>query len=280
MLCGRWASLRALIVSSPTLDKVRLPNGFVRLQAGGPALYAGFALTALGYEVCALGTYGRLVSHTVKLESSLGIRRLCCEGRGEGYVFAHYYDSKSPVRRSAIESFSGPLTADDIYSALKECDPDLVIISPVYSEAPPELLNSSGLRGRKISVDVQGFSRSLGDGWWEKLSPEHVSLVHISNDDAVESVAEILARMFPNVLYTVGPGGALIYVDGKVTAVPSPQGNELLEDRTGAGDVMLALVSHRFLVQGLPLDEAYLRSQEDFLKIMRKVSKVKVLGQS
>ncbi|MGC9112123.1 hypothetical protein [Acidilobus sp.] len=272
--------MRAIVVASPTLDRVRLPNGVVRLQAGGPALYAGFALRSLGYEVCALGTYGRLVSPTVKLESSLGIRRLCCEGRGEGYVFAHYYDPESPTRRSTIESVSDPLTADDLCSALKECDPDLVIISPVYSEVPPELLSSSALKGRRVSVDVQGFSRSLGNGWWERLSPEHVSLVHLSNDDAGESVAESLARKFPNVLYTVGPGGALIYVGGKVTAVPSPQGNELLEDRTGAGDVMLALVSHRFLIQSLPLDEAYLRSQEDFLEIMRRISKVKVLGQS
>ncbi len=267
--------MKAIIVSAPTLDRVTLANGETRLQAGGPALYAGYTLRKLKYDVYAVGPYGPMVSSVVRLERQLGIERACCESMGQGYVFVHRYDGS--VRRSSIESTALPLKAEDLAALIDGQDPDLVIISPVHCEVPPDALTSKSITGRRVSVDLQGFSRCMPGAWWERLDLSNIPLVHLSNDDASESVAQFLSRRAPSVVYTLGPGGAIIFARGKVTAIPLIYGGDI-KDRTGLGDISLALVSHFYLVEGLSLEDAYIESQKMIATIAQELSSLKVLG--
>ena len=265
--------MRALIVSAPTLDSVSV-EGSTRRQVGGPAFYAGLALRALGYEVYAVGPYGPLTQPTVRREAELGIRRLCCEG-GEGLLMSHVYDGG--VRRSRRLGSVRPLDAAEVLDAIGVADPDLVIVSPNYDEVPLEALRAlaEARRRYRLALDVQGYARSLGSEWWRALEGVEADLVHLSDDDADESVARALGRLFPSVLFTLGPGGAMAIARGRVTAMPSR--GFRLRDRTGAGDVILALTAHYHLIESMPLEDAYERSADLFARVMVEASSLRSL---
>ena len=259
--------MRALVISAPTLDLLEFASkGASGRAPGGPGLFAGIAFKRLGYEVCSVGPYGPRVENVVRFEQSLGLRRLCCPNQGEGFVIHHVFPLSGP-RRSKVVSVAKPLHPSQVAEAVESCDPDIILVSPNYDEVPVEALQA--LRtSQHVVLDVQGYARSMGDGWWSRIPEGIARLVHMSDDDGPYSIARELSARFEAVLYTVGPGGAVAFTRGSPTAMPS-RGPEL-EDRTGSGDVITALTSHNYLVRGLPLEDAYLESLEAFVEIMRE----------
>jgi hypothetical protein len=261
--------LRALIVSAPTLDEIEfeVERRTVKLP-GGPALFAGLALRRLGYEVCCVGPFGLRVKDAVLFEQPLGITRVCCERPDEGYVMHHTY-AASGERRTKVASRASPLSAEEVRSAVLRCRPDLVLVSPNFDEVPFEALSVIG--SPLITVlDVQGYARSLGEGWWDRIPPGSARLVHMSDDDGPLPVARRLSQRFEAVMYTLGPGGAVLFSGGVATAMPAR--GPRLKDRTGAGDIITALVSHYYIAEGLALEEAYEASQELFMKIVEEAA--------
>ncbi len=259
--------MRALIVSAPTLDELEFAaTGMTSVAPGGPGLFAGITYRRLGYDVCSVGPYGVRVANVVKFELSLGLRRLCCDGAGEGFVVHHTYLATGQ-RRTRIVSRASPLSPKSVADAIRECDPDIVLVSPNFDEAPLDIIRAAGPSDRVV-LDVQGYARSGGDGWWNLIPAWSARLVHMSDDDGPYTVARELSRKFDALLYTVGPGGAVAFHRGLATAMPSS--GPTLDDRTGAGDVITALVSHNFIVRGLQLEEAYMESLDIFTSILKE----------
>ncbi|MGC9071324.1 MAG: hypothetical protein ACP5HK_01300 [Acidilobus sp.] len=263
--------MRALIASSPTLDEIVLEHLRLKTNApGGPGLFAGLALRRLGYEVCNVGYYGPDLVESVRTEESIGVKRVCCIGQ-EGLKIRHIYDPNG-TRKTTIISKPRPLTLSDLDKSLKTCGPDLVIVSPNYDEVPLDLLMAFRSRW-PVSLDAQGYFRSQQGEWLRRIPEGVVKLIHMSDDDGPMDVARQLAKRFEAVLYTVGPGGAVIFSGGLATAIPSR--GPRLDDRTGAGDVITALVSHYYLVARLPLEDAYEASLELFPLIMEEAARVR-----
>ncbi len=259
--------MRALILSAPTLDELEfVAKGVSSRAPGGPGLFAGLAFKRLGYEVCSVGPYGPKVESVVRFELSLGLKRVCCSAQGEGFVIHHTFPPSGP-RRTKITSGAARLLPSQVIEALEVCDPEVVLVSPNYDEVPLEALQALRDIGR-VALDVQGYARSMGEGWWEHIPREVARLVHMSDDDGPYTIARELSTKFEALLYTVGLGGAVAFVRGSPTAMPS-RGPEL-EDRTGSGDVITALTSHHFLVRGLPLEDAYLESLDVFIDVIKE----------
>ncbi|MGC9210433.1 MAG: hypothetical protein ACP5FT_04130 [Acidilobus sp.] len=263
--------MRALVISSPTVDEILVEGSSTRtLAPGGPGLFAGLALRRLGYEVCAAGVYGPDTVNTVKVEESIGVRRVCCEGEA-GFLIRHVYDA-SGSRRTTIITKPRPLRAQELTSSLTLCRPDLIIVSPNYDEFPLELLGSFR-EAENVVLDVQGYVRSMGMAWIDQLPHDVIRLAHMSDDDGPIEVARRLASRLEAVLYTLGPGGAIAFTRGLATALPSR--GPRLEDRTGAGDVITALTSHYYVVEGLTLEEAYDRALEKFHAVMEEARSIR-----
>ncbi len=267
--------MRALIISAPTVDRVLLKGNIERVQAGGPALYAGLALRNLGYEVYTLGPYGSLSLRTVAKERMLGIRRLCCDGMGHGLLMVHFYDGDG-VRRSRREGSTETMGWSLVEPYLHQLRPDLVIVSPNYDEVSIEVPLRARRAGYKVAVDFQGYARYMGELWWHRVPDGIADLGHLSDDDAPSQATEQLARKVSSLIYTTGIGGAVVYSGGRVTAMPSRGGP--LADRTGAGDIITALVAHWHLVKGLSLEDAYEASLDKFLELMSVAPRARQLN--
>ncbi|MCE4625404.1 MAG: hypothetical protein F7C35_06025 [Desulfurococcales archaeon] len=216
-----------LVVSAPTVD-VKIVGGRLIREVGGPALYAGAAASLLGWEVYAVGPIGHVTLETVHVEGILGIRRICCKTSSQGFQFELVY--KADKRSVSLLSKGPPLGEDDVLEHIYTIRPDAVLVSPVYSEIPPQLPTTIYQRIPCTALDVQGYHRS---GLKSALPAGSAAIVHGSPGE-LEGLRGDEARLM---VETSGYGPLRVLARGRtVFRLRRPRGG-LLEDPTGAGDV-------------------------------------------
>ncbi len=230
---------RALIVAPPTIDIME--NG---LRPGGPGLYAGYALSRLGYSVFLYGASGWLTRLVEGVEARLG---LCRVGYytpwSMGAVFRLVHDRDG--NKSAVPVSRPPaLDVQSVLDVVNKVYPDLVILSPVYGE-DCTLASTLGGHGMLV-VDVQGYSRAGLE------CPLDARIVHVSVEDYG---FHMLPGCQPGIiLYTLGVDGVIVADGCRWLSIPGP--DVILDDSTGAGDVFTALFSHHYLESGDALEAA------------------------
>ncbi len=230
---------RALIVAPPTIDIME--NG---LRPGGPGLYAGYALSRLGYSVFLYGASGWLTRLVEGVEARLGLRRIgYYTPWSMGAVFRLVHDRDG--NKSAVPVSRPPaLDVQSVLDVVNKVYPDLVILSPVYGE-DCTLASTLGGHGMLV-VDVQGYSRAGLE------CPLDARIVHVSVEDYG---FHMLPGCQPGIiLYTLGVDGVIVADGCRWLSIPGP--DVILDDSTGAGDVFTALFSHHYLESGDALEAA------------------------
>ncbi len=248
----------AAVVGALTIDRV-LEHGRVVEKPGGPPLYAGVALAALGFKVRVVSVVGEdyprealeyLESHGVDVSLVIRSRRsptvrftLVYED-GERKLRATKPPNKIPVR---------------LVEELGRCD--VVLVSPVLGEASQALLAAARRNSKLLGADLQGFVRKLrGDGV-VVLKPRSeayaamvaADVVHVEETEARAMVggvrpgvaaAELALRSRSLLALTLGPRGSILasrkgpgYALWIGAYVPERKGEP---DPTGAGDVYTA----------------------------------------
>ncbi len=230
---------RALIVAPPTIDI--MDHG---LRPGGPGLYAGYALSKLGYSVFLYGASGWLTRLVEGVEARLGLHRVgYYTPWSMGAVFRLVH--KPDGNKSAVPVSRPPaLDVQSVLNVVNRVDIDLILLSPVYGE---DCSLASTLGGHAmLAVDVQGYSRAGLD------CPLDAPIVHVSVEDY--GFHMLPGCMHGIVLYTLGVNGVIV-VDGcRWLSIPGP--DVILDDSTGAGDAFTALFSHYYLESSDALDAA------------------------
>ncbi|MCE4619713.1 MAG: PfkB family carbohydrate kinase [Desulfurococcales archaeon] len=234
---------RILVVSPPTLDII---NGECR--AGGPSLYAGATIGALGWRAEAVGPVGYVTLESARIERSLGVERLGYRVDGPGFVFRLEYEGSS--RRVSQVGVPRVIDAGTVLS-LAEGYYEAVLISPVYGEEPgilpPLLAGRAGL----AAVDVQGYYRVGLE------APGGERLVSISHSGEEEGGGP--SSVYVNIV-TRGYGTVTIQYRGGVASLRDPRGPRL-GDPTGAGDAFTGALLV-FLAKGYAVEDAVVEASE------------------
>ncbi|MGC8572644.1 MAG: hypothetical protein ACP5L0_01350 [Caldisphaera sp.] len=257
---------RALIISSPTIDIINVDNT-EKLCAGGPPLYIGFALRKMNCNVYFYGPIGHETRKTVKIQEMYDIKTLGTFQDVKGAVFYHKYNNNY-----RITNFIGEIkTIDisDLKNKVSETRYDLLIISPIFNEIPPDYIKELY---RPITLDPQGYTRSLKN--WIKLIPiNNVDLIHLSNDDLPLNEIKNIEIGNATLIYTMGMENTIIISRNKKIEI-KPEGN-LVKDRTGAGDIITGLISYYHLYEKLNILDSYNMAQKQFENIIKEVGDIK-----
>lgn len=222
---------RALVISPPTLDMVVFGGRF-KLRVGGPGLYGGLAFKMMGCDVGLVGPVGYETLRTTWVEGKLGLHRIGYVSPGEGFLFTLTYANMGSRR---FTSFSGRVQALDptvVLGTLRDYNPQLVLISPVYGEISEGL--ASYICGNVVycALDLQGFTRVN-----YVLRGSRFRVVHVSDDDMdYEEVRGLKASV---IYYTRGIRSVSVVLEGVEHRVDGP--TVIVEDPTGAGDVFTAI---------------------------------------
>jgi sugar/nucleoside kinase (ribokinase family) len=160
--------------------------------------------------------------------------------------FDHVYDGES--RATTVTSIGDPWTPDD--ARRLDATVEWVHVAPLLrSDFPPETLAALASDGRRLSLDAQGLVREPRTGPLEQnadFDPSmlaSISVLKLSEDEARivaggafdASTARSLG--VAEVLVTLGSEGEDVWVDGRVSHVPTTP--VLGVETTGAGDAFM-----------------------------------------
>ena len=214
-------------------------------RAGGPPLYAGRALSALGVPAavvakCAQHDRARLLPTLQELELPVQLR----SGRSTA-TYSFSYDGDR--RTMEVLELGEPWEPDEV-GALPEAE--WIHVGALFrGEFPDETLAALAAQGARLSFDGQGLVRPARLGPLV-LEPEpdigflrHVSVLKLSEDEALALVPRLDQRSLgelgvPEVLVTLGSRGCLVLARRRLIHVPADPLEGI--DPTGAGDAFAA----------------------------------------
>ncbi|CCC82707.1 PfkB family carbohydrate kinase [Thermoproteus tenax] len=224
--------MRSIVIANPTIDYVITSEGVAR-RMGGPPYFMGMALTALGYDVEAVGVVGPEDRKFIEEElSRIGVRPKLIEGDATTVFELDYRvrpRASRALRRPTVK-ISGTFEAP------------LIIINPVYDE-----IGRVDFYADISAVDLQGFIRS-------RTEPLEADILHFSDDDVALEPRDILKfnDKWRIVLYTRGALGAYMAVNKRIFYAHSASID--VEDTTGSGDIFLAVFAAVMLRKGDPAE--------------------------
>ncbi|AFZ69817.1 hypothetical protein Calag_0022 [Caldisphaera lagunensis DSM 15908] len=255
----------ALIISSPTVDIININNNEV-ICAGGPPLYAGFALRKMNCNVYFYGPIGYETEKTVNLQEKINIITVGIRQKVKGAVFYHKYNQDKRLTKFIGEII--PIDVNDLINKTRNIKFDFIILSPIFNEIPAEQIK---LLNKPIVLDPQGYVRSL-KAWMDLVPLNYIDLFHISSDDLPLDLVKNLA-INSILLYTMGIENTVI-IDKNEAKEIKPSGN-IAKDRTGSGDIITGLVSYYYFYKKLNIVDAYNKAQENFEEVINEVNRIK-----
>jgi sugar/nucleoside kinase (ribokinase family) len=230
------------------------------VRPGGAPLYAARALKTLGEP-------GLIVTRCAAEDE-----RLLDDLRATGIPVVWRPETASPTfrlryrggtREASIEALGEPWLPEDAEGWLGEAlaGADWVHAAALWrGDFPAETLARLA-RGRRVSLDGQGLARPsavgrvVHDGAFDPALLEHVSVLHLSEDEADALGLEVDGRSLASlgvqeVVVTLGERGSAIWDGGTLERVgASPVENA---DPTGAGDGFMAAYLARRRLGDLP----------------------------
>jgi sugar/nucleoside kinase (ribokinase family) len=234
-------SVRVAVVGNLSLDHV--DGGPPR--AGGPPLYSGRALSALGVPAlvcakCAPRDRRRLQPALSALELPVELH----DGASTAtYAFSYDGDRRTMEVLEVAEAWR-PDELDGVVGA------EWVHVGALFrGEFPSQTLAALADRGARISFDGQGLVRPSRVGPLE-LEPEpdwsflrYVSILKLSEEEALSLVPRLDERSLGElgvgeVVVTLGPRGCLVLARRALVHVPAEPLSGI--DPTGAGDAFAA----------------------------------------
>lgn len=252
--------MKYAVLGNLTADIIRTSERTMR-TIGGSACYCGLTASKLNCETHILTRIGRdFDADWLHQLREAGVK-LSIEYSRSTTVFENTYAYGR--RTQLIKGNAGVIRK--VPREILDCD--LIHVGPIFSEVPLELLNK--LRGKFISLDVQGFIRRR-DGkrvhheFWSSRNKflELVKIVHIGADEAkfaVRKCCRELMDLGPEIVaITDSKRGSYLIFEGSLEYVPAFPAKTI--DQTGAGDVYTTALAIRYLETGDPIESGYFAS--------------------
>ena len=252
------------IIGHITKDIVRINGKIEKEIPGGTAYYTSIALKSLGLTVAVITKVSREDRDSLLCELERSGIAIYCYDSDKTTIFENIYRRENlDVRAQKVKAVASPFSPDD----LAQTRATIFHFGPLMNrDISLEILEEASLRGKLISLDVQGFVRAIKDGevievdWQEKkkglayidiLKTDENEARILSGEDDLEKAAIMLSRYGPNeVIITLASKGSLIYSSGKYYRIPAYPAKEVI-DPTGCGDTYIA----GYLYQRLQLSD-------------------------
>ena len=240
------------VVGHITDDTITTADGHCRKAIGGAAYYAGVALGHLGLRTLVLTTAAK--RDLPRFRDALGEHGVDVQVKESPHTtaFENDYAARKGRRIQRLGAVARPFALSD----LRDIDAGCFHLGPLTAaEITPECFRELGCRSGKISLDLQGFTRSVTDGavrtadWPDKADILKFVDILKANRWEARAVAGIedpvaaarrLARMGPGeVIVTLAGKGAILCVGNDVQAIPAMP-VAAPRDPTGCGDSFCA----------------------------------------
>ncbi len=209
-----FAPCKPLVISTLTIDEIVTSEGR-ELRLGGPGYHMSWVSKA--YRLSRLD----IVSH-INTKGGEEFYKAIRE-RGGNPVFI---ETSNPTARIVLDYTSGKRKVFfkhppqeigfEALEKVKNLDPALLIISPVYGELPIETLKELSSRAQWSILDLQGYLRVMTSEELASVFPRKiVDVIHLSSDDISQRefdalLDEIAGISRHSLLYTLGPDGAVL----------------------------------------------------------------------
>ena len=241
------------VIGHVTRDIVQIRDQAARELPGGAVYYTGTALRQLGLATAVVTKAAPHDAETLLQPlRETGVEVLCRRSEATT-VFENIYAADNEDSRSQrVRTVAAPFAASDLGQVRAKA----FHLGPLTAaELPVEVLRAVALRGGRVSLDVQGFVRSVDEGavraadWPEKriglacvdvLKADIQEARVLSGESNPERAAHALAEFGPDeVIITLGHTGSLILADGEAHHIPAIPPVRVV-DPTGCGDTFMA----------------------------------------
>ena len=240
------------IIGHITKDIIRV-NEVEREIPGGTAYYTSIALKSLGLNVAVITKVAREDQDYLlnDLERS-GIAVFCNKSDKTTTFENIYFEENLDFRVQKVKAIASPFFPKDI----EQISASVFHVGPLTNrEVSPELLKQLTLRGKVVSLDVQGLLRKVKNGevrvsdWEEKQKGlTYIDILKANEQEArilsgeydMEKAASRLSGFGPKeVIITLASKGSLIFSNERFYKIPSFPPRKII-DPTGCGDTYVA----------------------------------------
>ena len=242
--------IEVCIIGHITRD-INVVRGVKKEMPGGAGYYATMALQSLNLKT-SLVTKISPSDHHLLQDFQSNVTELIVKDSRETMVFENQYNDDLSTRRQRVKTLADPFTVEDIP---RELTPRFYHLGPLTKrDIPGELIEELAEESR-VSMDVQGFVRSIVQGeivlndWEEKtrylpyitiLKASYEEAQILTREDEPISMAKKLSSLgAQEVIITMGEKGSLIYAEDSMYLIPSFS-PRVYVDPTGCGDTYIA----------------------------------------
>ncbi|MEM3712620.1 MAG: PfkB family carbohydrate kinase [Thermoproteota archaeon] len=239
-------SLRIGVVGALTID-LNNSNGMSYSFLGGGGFYSSVSLAGMGFETILFTAYGPdMDPQWVEKLKAMGVKVLA-QSFEKSIVFENFYKCSSRIQKTSGEP-SGKIFVDKrMVEGLHA-----VHVTPVLNEVDHSVLKELAEAGCRISIDAQGFIRSVGEGnsvisVRRLLSDDfltYVNYVHMSLEEQLFFLKNDVRELFdlnPNIIVEITDSehGSFVMDRKKCYRIPAFKTEAI--DPTGAGDVYASI---------------------------------------
>lgn len=233
-----------------TKDTIVYPTN--RKTVNGGAYYFGAHVAArMGLRAAVITRLARADWGALDDLRQLGVTVMAEETPESSCLRLIYPTDNLDERTLELTSSAGPFTMDQVAGVSSRIY--AVVASSARGEVAPEMVTELASRGAMLSLDVQGFVRTIENGrlGYDNWPGKDDVLPHVTvlKTDAVEAhlltgesdryaAAKRLAEMGPREVLMTHGGGVLVYHDGVVNEAPFRV--KELRGRSGRGDTCSA----------------------------------------
>jgi sugar/nucleoside kinase (ribokinase family) len=263
--------LRIGVVGALTID-FNKSSGSSYGFLGGGGFYSSVSLAGMGVETFLFTGYGPdMDAEWVGKLRKTGVR-IVAQSFGKSIVFENFYEGSSRVQKA---SGSG----EKIFverSMLK--DLHAVHVTPVLNEVDHRVLEEAAEAGCRVSVDAQGFIRSVGeDGYVVRVKRllsdgliEHIDYIHMSLEEQLFFLNNSVRELFdlnPGIIVEITDSEHGSFVMDRKRCYRIPAFKTGIVDPTGAGDVYASVFLAKHLEKNDLLEAGLYASASASIKV-------------
>ncbi|MGQ9479192.1 MAG: carbohydrate kinase family protein [Thermoproteota archaeon] len=266
-------TLRIGVVGALTIDVNRSGESYYRYVGGG-GFYSSISLSDMGVETILLTAYGPdMEREWVEQISRRGVKILNIGRLERSIFFENTYVGSVRLQKSNGEPPVKMFIDGKMFKGLHA-----IHVTPVFNEVDPNVIREASEAGCKVSVDAQGFIRSIkGDGHvrnvWRTISDEllrYVDYLHMNLEEQLfflRSNVKELMELNPRMIIEITDSEHGSFVMDRHGCYRIPAFETSVVDPTGAGDVYASVFLAKHVENGDLLESGLYASTSASLKV-------------
>ncbi len=264
-------NLRLGVVGALTIDLNKSDSSSYRFLGGG-AFYSSVSLAGMGVETFLFTAYGpdMDVEWVEKLRKT-GVR-IVAQSFGKSIVFENFYEGALRIQK-AYEGGEKIFVEKSVLKGLHA-----VHITPVLNEVDHRVLKEASEAGCRVSVDAQGFIRSVREdgrvvGVKRLLSDDHIKhidYIHMSIEEQLFFLNNSVKELFdlnPRIIVEITDSEHGSFVMDRKHCYRIPAFKTRAADPTGAGDVYASVFLAKHLEKNDLLEAGLYASASASIKV-------------